>query len=799
MGLGAKAPITRYLLLLLVSIVAALASSSLAWDTPGDGTSYEMYELDDISGGAIVQTGNTYSIHETINISSGDSLLIPSGLELTFAEDAGLGVFGAVEVRGTSTMPVTMSAMVTEWSGISLHPYSSATVEYLSISKANTVLYLENVSDARIQNLVFTNVMTGIDAVGCNNTTFMDIQGTNVVGTGVSFSGCTDILLERCDLDMVTRGVFCWRNSVRVVVRNLEVGECLGNVIDFYNSNNCSIVDVSADMGSAYFHTAINVSCRDLSLSSRDRVLGIYYSSGTMTGLRIGRGYAIMMDSEFIMSNVHFEETPGRGYRFRISRSVTTIEDLKLPGQDEGLSIRYHADVTLFNSSVLNSTTTDIRMYSNSSLHLVNVSFESYVLEDEYERLKVSQVLVVNVVDEWNRPLGSVDVIVRGIDDAFEIEHTTGIDGRATFTPFSILEVTGSTSEGISGHMEVNATIGHIYNVTVVPVNRSNELVLSLFDREPPEFDPDWSLDRVRVETLEIVIECTRTPWSDNDPRFPEDANFTYLFTKGGVEVTAYGDLVGVTLPTGGEWLVTYKAIDPSGNEAEHHFSLRVDWYPQDVVPPTADAGPDQVVTYGDTYDLNGTFIQGDLTVDSTMWMIVGNPDPKWAGSNHTHTAAVVGEIEYIFRVQDWMGNPAFDTMVVKTIPRRPSLEMITILGEELTADTLIEGTASGDVPLERVEFRLDEGEWFLTNGTSNWSFTLTVDGMSEGIHTLEIRAWDGYDHGEINPVTFVYIETQDNDEDGDDGSSLQLFIVVGLVVALAAVVVAGLVVRRTR
>jgi hypothetical protein len=347
--------------------------------------------------------------------------------------------------------------------------------------------------------------------------------------------------------------------------------------------------------------------------------------------------------------------------------------------------------------------------------------------------------------------------------------------------------------------MEVNATIGHIYNVTVVPVNRSNELVLSLFDREPPEFDPDWSLDRVRVETLEIVIECTRTPWSDNDPRFPEDANFTYLFTKGGVEVTAYGDLVGVTLPTGGEWLVTYKAIDPSGNEAEHHFSLRVDWYPQDVVPPTADAGPDQVVTYGDTYDLNGTFIQGDLTVDSTMWMIVGNPDPKWAGSNHTHTAAVVGEIEYIFRVQDWMGNPAFDTMVVKTIPRRPSLEMITILGEELTADTLIEGTASGDVPLERVEFRLDEGEWFLTNGTSNWSFTLTVDGMSEGIHTLEIRAWDGYDHGEINPVTFVYIETQDNDEDGDDGSSLQLFIVVGLVVALAAVVVAGLVVRRTR
>jgi hypothetical protein len=66
-------------------------------------------------------------------------------------------------------------------------------------------------------------------------------------------------------------------------------------------------------------------------------------------------------------------------------------------------------------------------------------------------------------------------------------------------------------------------------------------------------------------------------------------------------------------------------------------------------------------------------------------------------------------------------------------------------------------GTAHDDLNLSKVEGRLDGGAWTELTGTTAWSWTVPVKGLTEGDHTLEVRVWDGYAYSEVASVAFKY------------------------------------------
>jgi hypothetical protein len=664
---------------------------------------------------------------------------------------------------------------------------------------------LDTVSGAVLDNVTFNNVENGIEIIGCKDTYLENVTGTWVNDLAIRVSGSESTTIKGCRLDNVSRALLCTGGSIGINVQDWEIGTSELRAIEYYNCDRCEIVDVSAQHNEygSLFHPVTNLTIRGVSLSSNTRVLGISYSEGEIADLSIGFGLFDLMDSDLTISGIQFAESyQSIGARFKITGdSNVVIHDLTLPGQEVGLWLRYGANVTVYNSSIMYSLVDDILLSDGSFLHLVNVSFELYSFEDGDERLMISQVLDVTVLDAWDEPLGSIEVTVEGIEEQFTFTRTTGSAGRAIFTPFKVLDVTRSTVEGISGGMEVSAFIGSITDSVVTSVNQSNVVVLRLIDLEPPVMDPDWRAGPFRVETVAIDLEFGWSPWSDNDPSFPLGANFTYSFSNGSRRVIVQGRYVTVSLPVGGFWNVTFKAIDATGNEAEHNFIMEVDWAPQNVTPPVADAGPDEVVRWGNLFNLDGTYSQGDLPVVKANWRLVGLPpeDYELVGRYQTLNALAAGVHEYLFYVEDWMGNNATDVKRVTVIPRRSVVKQVTELDGPLTKDVTIEGTTSGDMEIHRVEYRIDGGAWELAEGTATWSFPITVDDLKPGIHRYEVRAWNGYNNGTLGPVQFLVEEAPEEDNGTNGGTGVWLLLVVVLIMVGLVVAVLILIARRKK
>lgn len=321
-----------------------------------------------------------------------------------------------------------------------------------------------------------------------------------------------------------------------------------------------------------------------------------------------------------------------------------------------------------------------------------------------------------------------------------------------------------------------------------------------VLDRQAPVFLHDWVERTQRVETVRIVVEFNWTVWSDDDGSFPGGANLTYVLSRDGETFTGHGAFANISLPEGGAYDVSLTATDASGNRAVYDYSLVVDWHPGDAAPPVAHAGEDLVVHVGDEVHLNGTYTRGDLGVEVTMWRVADDPDQSWPGADHTFTAAGVTETEYVFSVQDWMGNKANDSMVVTVLPRKPVLEVLTDLGEPLTGHVTVEGTSSGDVPIERVECRVDGGDWELAEGTGTWSFDIIAEDLQDGNHTLEVRAWDGYDHGTAGPLVFtVSNEVPNGDGEPGGGGESSMYLMIAAVVVVVVIIGAVVLIRRSR
>ncbi len=104
-------------------------------------------------------------------------------------------------------------------------------------------------------------------------------------------------------------------------------------------------------------------------------------------------------------------------------------------------------------------------------------------------------------------------------------------------------------------------------------------------------------------------------------------------------------------------------------------------------------------------------------------------------------------------------------------------------------------GWSTDDHSVASVEMRVNEGEWVMADGTSEWSFTVERGDLKVGWNTLDVRAFDGAQYSTVNSTRVNFTPVR-SPEPGESGG--WVFILLALVIVLIAML-AVLLWRRTK
>jgi hypothetical protein len=68
-----------------------------------------------------------------------------------------------------------------------------------------------------------------------------------------------------------------------------------------------------------------------------------------------------------------------------------------------------------------------------------------------------------------------------------------------------------------------------------------------------------------------------------------------------------------------------------------------------------------------------------------------------------------------------------------------------------------LKGISTDDGGVDRVELRIDGGEWVEVEGTTAWTYKVPTKGLTDGQHTVDLRAFDGLSYSEEISTTFKF------------------------------------------
>jgi hypothetical protein len=143
--------------------------------------------------------------------------------------------------------------------------------------------------------------------------------------------------------------------------------------------------------------------------------------------------------------------------------------------------------------------------------------------------------------------------------------------------------------------------------------------------------------------------------------------------------------------------------------------------------PITLDAEEDQL-----TFCLRTT-AQG-MTIDPSTGRILWSPTKEQSGC---YPVAII--------VSDPLGGTAEQSFTVEIQESWPACRlMYPANGAIINGTFFFRGEATGGaVPVVRVEYRVDGGEWLPANGTDRWYFGIDTSRLGNGLHTLQVRAFN--------------------------------------------------------
>lgn len=148
----------------------------------------------------------------------------------------------------------------------------------------------------------------------------------------------------------------------------------------------------------------------------------------------------------------------------------------------------------------------------------------------------------------------------------------------------------------------------------------------------------------------------------------------------------------------------------------------------------------------------NDTLSRLEVRIDSGPWQdAIGAIE--WAFSMNSNQLSNGPHILY---VRAWTSQgisiQRSVSINVQNIFIPPTLELSSSVDGGLSGIVTFAGTASGhSSPVERIDVRMDDCEWETAAGTDSWSMSWDTTTLTNGAHSLKIRAWDGIQYTVIS------------------------------------------------
>jgi hypothetical protein len=268
---------------------------------------------------------------------------------------------------------------------------------------------------------------------------------------------------------------------------------------------------------------------------------------------------------------------------------------------------------------------------------------------------------------------------------------------------------------------------------------------------------------------------------------------------------------------TQGRHIVSARSYDGSDYSPVQSINVTIDTL-DDPSPTVIITSPKQgedvsgFVTIGGYTHSGGSVEYVEIKIDDGAWTKSSGPyiDIIPLGWSHNWSTADVEDGNHTISVRSYNGEYYSDavSITVRVSNNHPPSVSITSPedGATVNGTVVINGTASdadggeqalNDTFNNRVEVRIDDGNWMtaiedwmhVSNTTvTAWTYTWNTTEIEDGDYPVDVRAYDGIDHSDIESITV----TVDNDKkDSDDTPG---FETLSLLVALAA---AFLLVRR--
>jgi parallel beta-helix repeat protein len=251
------------------------------------------------------------------------------------------------------------------------------------------------------------------------------------------------------------------------------------------------------------------------------------------------------------------------------------------------------------------------------------------------------------------------------------------------------------------------------------------------------------------------------------------------------ITATGYGDFVvnDLTVPPGYNYLGDL-VMTESGSYPTASFT---------VTPGTGSVDTVFNVDASSSHDPEDSIseleVRWDLENDS-VW------DTSWSTAK---TALILypspGNYTIRLEVRDTDGLTDQTTRLVTvtlSVNQFPTCNITVIAGSSVSGIYRIQGTANDpDGSIERVEIRIDSGNWMPAIGTAHWTYDWDTTKEDNGAHTIFARSYDGEDNSSVANVWVVVDNpvppTDDGSQDDWFWFALALLAVLTVVIMLTA------------
>ncbi len=197
-------------------------------------------------------------------------------------------------------------------------------------------------------------------------------------------------------------------------------------------------------------------------------------------------------------------------------------------------------------------------------------------------------------------------------------------------------------------------------------------------------------------------------------------------------------------------------------------------------------------------WDLDGTIVLYE-------WDFEGEGAYEWnspSSGNVTFGYDGVGIYNCTVRVTDNDGGVATATVVVTVIDGYAPTIKVTLQPNSTVSGTMrIEGIASssGIRSIQKVEFKLDSGNWQAATGTDRWLVIVNTRALNNGKHAVQVRAFDGIDYSSAERMD-VYVLNDSHGTSGvDDTGLFYARLLVVILLGVLCLSIGGFAGRATR